>query len=395
MPLTAIQIKSLKPTPGKRFTRYFDSKGLYVQVSASGSKYWRMKYRFDAKEKLLSIGTYPELSLADARAARDEARSLVAKGIDPSAKKQADKSARAEANENSFEPIAREWLAKQNWSESHAVRNARRLEAHIFPMLGRTPVLEITAADILPCLRRIEERGHLETAHRVRALCSQVFRYAVATQRASRDPAADLIGAIAQPKERHHASITRPSEIGALMRAIEDYAGQITTKLALRLIALTFVRPGELRHAEWEEFNFDDAEWRIPAEKMKARAPHIVPLSPQAISTLEELRPLTGHKKYLFPSLQTASRPMSENTLNTALRRMGYGKDEMTAHGFRSMASTILNEQQKWHPDAIERQLAHTERNRVRAAYNYAEHLPERRVMMEEWGRFLGGVRDG
>jgi integrase len=270
----------------------------------------------------------------------------------------------------------------------------RRLEMDVFPWVGSRPVSQITAPELLSCLRRIESRGALDTAHRAHQNCSQVFRYAIATGRAERDPAADLRGALPPPAGGHFASTTEPSKIGALLRAIDGYEGTFVARCALRLAPLVFVRPGELRMAEWAEFHLDDAEWRIPAERMKARVQHIVPLSTQAVSILRDLHPFSGSGRFLFPSVRTPARPMSNNTLNAGLRRLGYTTDDQTAHGFRSMASTLLNEQ-GWNRDAIERQLAHGERDEVRAAYNYAQHLPERRKMMQAWADYLDGLRAG
>jgi integrase len=350
-----------------------------------------------ARKKPLAFGVYPETGLKEARDKRDEARKQLAQGIDPGKTRKAMKAAKA-ADAETFEVIAREWHSKfsPNWTQEHAERILRRFERDIFPWLGKQPIREITAPELLTVLRRIESRGALDTAHRAHQNCGQVFRYAVATGRAERDPCGDLRGALPPVKEKHHASITDTKAIGELLRAIDDYQGSFVTKCALRLAPLVFVRPGELRSAEWAEINFDAAEWRIPAAKMKMRDPHIVPLSRQALAILKELQPLTGHGRYIFPSARTPNgdRCMSENAVLAALRRMGYGKEEMTGHGFRSMASTLLNEQ-GWHRDAIERQLAHAERNAVRAAYNYAEHLPERRKMMQAWADYLDGLRKG
>ncbi|MEB0165111.1 tyrosine-type recombinase/integrase, partial [Glaciimonas sp. CA11.2] len=286
-----------------------------------------------------------------------------------------------------------EWFSKYapNWVASHSDKIIRRLERDIFPWLGSRPISEISAPELLDVLRRIEKRGAIETAHRAHQNCGQIFRYAIATGRAERDPSGDLKGAIPPSKEKHHPSITEPKAVGELLRCIGGYTGSFVTKCALQLAPLLFVRPGELRKAEWSEINLDTAEWRIPAEKMKMRAVHIVPLSIQAVAILNEIMPLTGKGKYVFPGARTNGRPMSENTVNGALRRLGYGSDDMTGHGFRSMASTLLNEQ-GWNRDAIERQLAHAERDSIRAAYNYAEHLPERRKMMQAWADYMDGL---
>jgi integrase len=392
-PLTDTKVRTAKPAEKPK--KLFDGGGLFLLVTPTGGKLWRFKYRFGGSEKLLSIGTYPETSLAEARQKRDHAGAMLANGIDPSQTKKAQKAARSQETET-FEIIAREWYAKfsPSWAFSHAKTTIRRLELYIFPWLGARPIKAITAPELLAALRRIEAKGALETAHRVKQVCGQVFRYAIATGRAERDPTGDLRGAIPPASGKHMATITDPKEVGGLLRSIDDYRGSIVTRCALQLAPLVFVRPGELRHAEWSEFNLETAEWRIPADKMKAGAVHIVPLSRQAIDILREIHPLTSHGRYVFPSPRTDSRPMSSNAILAALRRMGYAKEEMSGHGFRSMASTLLNEQ-GWNRDAIERQLAHAERNSVRAAYNHAEFLPERKKMMQAWADYLGGIKSG
>lgn len=386
--LTDTKVRTVKPKE-KPF-KIADGKGLFLVVQPNGSKYWRFRYRFADKEKLLALGIYPDVTLADARRKRDDARKLLADAVDPGMAKQLKKRAQRLTAENSFETIAREWHIKfsSKWTEEHGGKILVRLEKDIFPWLGARPITEINAPELLSVLRRIENRGALETAHRTLQYCGQVFRYAIATGRAERDISFDLRGAIPPVKKRHLASITNPKQIGTLLRALKDYNGHLITKCALQLAPLIFVRPGELRQAEWSEINFEIAEWRIPAEKMKMRITHIVPLSTQALAILQEIKYLTGNGKYVFPSLRTLSRPMSNNAVLAALRRLGYAKDEMTGHGFRSMASTLLNEQ-GWNRDAIERQLAHAERNNIRAAYNYAEYLPERRKMMQHWADYL------
>lgn len=400
MPLSDTRIKTLKPkikadgTPTSKAYRVTDEKGLYLEVKPTGSKLWRFKYRFEGKEKLLSVGAYPDVSLKQARERRDDLRKQVADGIDPSDARKAEKLSKA--GQESFEAVTREWHQKHkhNWSAEHAERTLTRFEKNVFPWLGTKKVNDINAPELLAVLRRIEHRGALDTAHRTHQQCGQVFRYAVATGRAERDPSADLKGALPPAKTKHHASLTDPKQIGELLRAISSYSGYFPTQCALRLAPLVFVRPKELRSAEWSEFDLDKAEWRIPSEKMKMGVLHIVPLSTQALAILEELKPLTGSGKYLFPSNRTASRPMSDNTVNGALRRLGFTKEEMTGHGFRSMASTLLNEQ-GWNADAIERQLAHSERDGVRAAYNYAEYLTERQRMMQAWADYLDGLAGG
>ena len=395
MPLTDTVVRNAKPK--EKSYRLFDGGGLYVEVAPNGGKWWRLKFRFGAKEKRLSLGVYPEISLKDAREKRDANRKLLRNGVDPSASRKAEQATQADAGANSFEVIAREWYAKfsPGWAVSHGDKIIRRLERDVFPWIGKSAVATITAPELLTVLRRIEGRKAIETAHRAMQNCSRVFRYAIATGRAERDPSVDLRGALPPSQEIHHASITEPKAIGELLRAIDGYQGSVVTKCALQLAPLVYVRPGELRKAEWLEINLEAAEWRIPATRMKMRAPHIVPLSHQAVAILkEELFPLTGGGKHLFPSVRTSQRAMSENTVNAALRRLGYMHDEMTGHGFRSMASTLLNEQ-GWNRDAIERQLAHAERDAVRAAYNYAEHLPERRKMMQSWADYLDNLRKG
>jgi integrase len=371
-----------------------DGAGMYLFVTAKGQKYWRLDYRLGGRRKTLALGVYPDVSLKKARERRQEARILIADGIDPSEKKQAEK--RALAGAESFEAIAREWFAKYspNWAHSHSSKVKLRLENDAYPYIGKSPVSELTPPEILKVLRRVESRGALETAHRIRQYIGQVMRYAVATGRAERDPTQDLRGALPPTKTKHHGSIVDPKRVGELLRALDGYEGHHVTRCALKLAPLVFVRPGELRNAEWSDFSMNDAEWRIPAVKMKMRQPHIVPLSNQAIEIIQDLHPLTGNGTYLFPSVRSWKRPISENTINAALRRLGYEPGEMTGHGFRSMASTLLNEQ-GWHHDAIERQLAHAERNNVRAAYNYAEYLPERRQMMQAWADYLDSLKSG
>jgi integrase len=340
-------------------------------------------------EKLLALGSYPDVPLKRAREKRDEARRLVADRIDPSAKRKAEKAARVDT----FEAIAREWLDRQSKKLSPTtLEKSTWLLEFLYPYIGQRPIREIAALDLLTALRKIEARGRHETTHRTKWKCGQVFRYAIATGRAERDITADLRGALQSVTSRNHASITDPSKIGSLLRAIEGYDGEQTTAAALKLAALTFVRPGELRGAEWSEFDLNGAEWRIPIARMKMGEQHVVPLSTQAVSILQELQTITGKGRFVFPSLLSRDRPMSNNTVNSALRRLGYSKDEMTGHGFRSMASTCLNEQ-GWHPDLIELQLAHAERNKVRAAYNKAQRLAERREMMQAWADYLDGLR--
>ena len=400
MALTDIKVKNAKggiTSEGKTTTKRYkmgDSRGLYLEVAPNGGKWWRLKYRFDGKEKRLSLGVYPDVSLKEARNRREALRQQIANGIDPAVIRKAEKEIAADTN--CFETVAREWHTKfsANWTEDHSARTLTRIQNDAFPWIGKRNINEITAPELLTVLRRVENRGALETAHRINQICGQIFRYAIATGKAERDPAADLKGALPPTRTKHHASIIEPKKVGELIRAINDYSGSFITSTALKLSPLLFVRPGELRQAEWSEIDFDTNEWRIPAEKMKMRVVHIVPLSNQAINILKEIEPLTGLGKYVFPSNRTVTRPMSNNTVNASLRRLGYTKEEMTAHGFRSMASTILNEQ-GWNRDAIERQLAHSEKDGVRAAYNYAQYLPERTKMMQAWADYLDGLANG
>jgi len=390
MLLTDTRIKALVPQAKPK--KFFDGGGLYLLLNPNGSRWWRIKYRFGGKEQLLSLGIYPEISLKRARERRIEVRQLLANGIDPSVKRQAEKS----ALEDSFEAVAREWLGEfgPRWTSQHKHRILRRLEIHIFRWIGRRPVGDLSAQEVLNCVRRIKEGGALDTAHRALQNCGSVFRYAVATKRAERDPTRDLQGALPPSKVEHHASITDPTKIGPLLRAIDGYEGTFTVKTALKLAPLVFVRPVELRTAKWEDIDLKKAEWKIPAERMKMREKHVVPLSAQAVALLTELHQLTGPEGFVFPGLRTSARPMSENTVNGALRRLGYTQEEMTGHGFRSMASTLLNEQ-GFKGDAIERQLAHSERDESRDSYNFAQYLPERVEMMQAWADYLDELRTG
>lgn len=386
--LTAATIKSAKP--GK----LFDGGGLFLHVRGNGARYWRMKYRHGGKERLLSFGVYPEVSLAEARSRRDEARAAIRDGGDPAATKRARKAAAKLGTAESFKALAAEWLAKQKHSLAAVTYAKAEWMLGLVPSLNSLPIAQVTAPEVLAALRRIEADGRHETAHRVKQRLGQVFRYALATGRAQRDPTADLRGALAPIVSKPHAAITDPAAVGDLLRALNAYSGQPATAAALKLAPLLFVRPGNLRAMEWAELDLNASEWRIPATKMKMREPHVVPLPSQAVNMLRELRPLTGRGRYCFPSLRTSDRPMSENTVNTALRRMGFDSDTMTGHGFRAMASTRLNEL-GWQPDVIERQLAHVERNKVRAVYNRAQYMAERRAMMQAWADYLDGLRAG
>lgn len=396
MPLSDVAIRKAKPAA--KPVKLADGAGLYLLLNPTGSKLWRWKYRVAGKEKLLALGAYPEVSLVDARNACTDARRLLAKGIDPSAARKEAKQARVEAAAiaaDTFEAVAREWMERQDVADVTASKTRWLLESFLFPEIGSRLIAEITPRELLVALRKIEESGKLESARRAKIKAGQVFRYAVLEGKAETDPTATLRGALKAPRNRHHAAITDPARMGELLRAIEGFSGQPTTHAALRLAPLVFVRPGELRQAEWSEIDLDCAMWRIPGERMKMKAAHLVPLSAQAVAILRDLQPLTGAGRYVFPSLRSASRPMSENTVNAALRRLGYSGDEMTGHGFRSMAATRLNEM-GWNPDAIERQLAHAESNKVREAYTHAaQYLEERTRMMQTWADYLDGLRKG
>jgi len=394
MALSDTKIRGVKPS--EKPVKLFDGGGLFLLVTPQGSKLWRFKYRHDGKEKLLALGAYPEISLADARERRDEARKQVAHGIDPGSVRRAQKHAETEETET-FEVIAREWHGKfiNTWSEGHAATTMRRMEIDLFPWIGKRPIAEIKAPELLSVLRRVESRGALESAHRIRTIAGQVLRYAVSTGRAERDPSGDLRGALPQPNENHHAAITDPKEVAPLLRAIDDYHGHFVVKCALRLAPLFFVRPGELRHAEWAEIDLDEAVWNISAVKMKMKQAHIVPLCSQAVERLTQLKELTGASRYVFPSGRSFARPMSENTINAALRYMGYDNKTMTGHGFRAMARTILDEVLHVRPDYIEHQLAHAVRDPNGRAYNRTAHLVERRKMMQTWADYLDGLKAG
>lgn len=373
---------------------------MFLLITPAGGKLWRLKYRIDGREKLLAIGAYPEISLSEARKRREEARALIALGKDPSREKQREKvRARIEAADT-FTAISDEYCAKRRrdgekgWSPATATRSEYLLSL-LNPSIGKLPIAEIEPADILVAVRKIESKGNLESARRTLQLASMVFRYAIATARLRSDPTRDLRGALTAPKVTHYGAITEAKRVGELLRAIDGYEGSGITKLALQIAPHVFVRPGELRHAEWSEFDLEGALWIIPAGKMKMRKPHHVPLSRQAVALLREIEAATGPKGFVFPSVRTRTRPMSENTINAGLRRLGYSTDEMTAHGFRAMASTLLNESGKWHPDAIERALAHGDTDKVRAAYHRGAHWQERVEMAQWWSDYLDTLRKG
>lgn len=394
MPLTDTAIRNAKP--GEKPIRLYDEKGLYLEVAPSGGKWWRLKYRFSGKEKRLSLGTYPDTGLKEARQRRDDARKLLAEGIDPGENRKAQKSANTERAANSFEVIAREWFATHSpkWAAGHADKIIRRLENDVFPWLGGKAIATITAPDVLAVLRRIEGRGVVETAYRAKTNISQVMRYAIATGRAERDPCPDLKGALQTPVTTNFAAITDPKKAGELLRAIDAFKGTFAVQCALRIAPLLFVRPGELRKAEWADIDLDKAEWRYFVTKTKTE--HSVPLAVQAVAIFKELYLLTGNGRYVFPGARTAERPMSDAAINAALRRMGYDtKTEITAHGFRAMARTILAEELHVIPDVIEHQLAHKVPDALGTAYNRTKFLKERKAMMQQWADYLDKLKAG
>ena len=393
MPLTDTAIRNAKPDT-KPFS-LTDGRGLSLLVQPTGGKWWRLRYRFDGKAKMLSVGVYPDVSLKDARERRDEARKLLADGIDPGEHRKAKKATKVERAANSFEVVAREWYGKHapNWAEHHGDRILRRFERDIFPWIGGKPIADMTAPDLLGVLRRIENRGALETAHRALSNCGQVFRYAIATSRIERDIAADLRGALPPVKGENFAAMTEPTKVAALLRTLDGYQGTLPVACALRLAPLVFVRPGELRKAEWADVDLDAAEWRYHVTKTDSE--HIVPLATQAIAVLRELHALTGHSRFVFPGARTNGRPMSDNAILGAMRRLGIAKEEMSGHGFRAMARTILDEVLGVRPDLIEHQLAHAVKDPNGRAYNRTAHLPERRKMMQQWADYLDKLKAG
>ncbi|WP_426174239.1 tyrosine-type recombinase/integrase [Massilia sp. TWR1-2-2] len=395
-PLTDTQARSAKPKE-KAYT-LADGGGMYLEIMPSGSKVWRMAYRQpNGKNNRLTFGPYPEISLLDARTKRAAARKLLAEGIDPGQAKREDKHARSVAAIHTFEAVARAWLAKTaaDRAISTQEKNTAWLERNIFPVIGAMPVSTIKPRDVLSALHIIEARGAIESAHKIKQLCGQVFRFAVAGGLAERDVTADLRDALATAPEAHYAAITEPKQAGELLRSIHAYTGHPYAVAALKLSPLVFVRPGELRAAEWTEIDLDAAEWRIPGSKMKMKTDHLVPLSTQAVELLRALHSMTGHGKYVFPSVRTGERCMSENTINAALRAMGYGKEVMTGHGFRAMARTIMDEVLGERVDLIEHQLAHAVKDPNGRAYNRTAHLPARRLMMQRWADYLDAIRQG
>ena len=412
MTLTDAAIRAAKPTERPR--KLFDGGGLYLLINPDGSRWWRVKYRYAGKEKSLSVGVYRpgapgHVAAKEARDNLDTIKRQLREGIDPGAARKATKAARIDREEGSFEVVAREWHAKQaeGWAAGHSERVMGRLEDYVFPRIGAEQIRTLTGPQVLDVLQRIEAKGRGETAHRVKESLGAIFRYAVATQRATYDPSAALKGALASVKHKSFASITEPKKVGELLRAIRGYDGSNVVRLALQLLPLVFVRPGELRGAQWSEFALDltdppkgkkpqhpEPQWRIPAERMKMREQHIVPLSTQAVAVLRELHAITGPDGYLFPGVRSKRKSISENTINAALRSAGYTKDQMTGHGFRHMASTLLHEK-GYKSELVERQLSHGDRNAMRAAYNFAEYLPERRKMMQDWANYLDGLAKG
>ena len=393
MPLTDTAIRKAKPD-AKPY-KMGDGGGLFLLVKPNGSKWWRWKYRrpVTGAENLLSMGTYPEVGLADARARRDEARKLVAAGTDPGEQRKAEHAAKVESGANTFAALGEELLAIRaaKLAQGTSVRERRILEKYLVPYVGGRPIADVSAPELLAALRKLENKGTIETAHRARVLASQVFRYAIATGRAQRDPAADLRGALVQPESGHFASLTEPAEVAPLLRAIHDYEGTPVVAAALKLAPLVFVRPGELRRARWADIDLESAEWRFVASK--TRQPHIVPLASQAVEILRALQPLTGRGEYVFPGMRGKGRPMSEAAVNAALRRMGFDGDTITGHGFRAMARTILDEVLGFRPDYIEHQLAHAVRDPNGRAYNRTSHIAERRKMMQAWADYLDELR--
>jgi len=404
MALTDTFVKKVKPTAATAGDKHTDGQGLYLHVKQAG-KYWRMSYRFDGKQKLLALGVYPAVSLAKARQRRDKARELLADGIDPSTAKRAEKQSASLASANTFELVALEFLATKadSWSPRYAEKWLRGMKKDLFPYVGKLPLATITPPMLLDALRKCEKRGAIESAHTLRQTAGQVFRYGIQTGRCERSPCSDLQGALKPVTTKHMAAILEPVKVGELMRGVEAYQGQPTTRVALALSALLFQRPGNIRQMEWAWVNVEDAMLTIPSQDMKRRKhqklngrPHFVPLSSQALAQLAELRPITGHGRYVFPSLLTGERPMSDNTVNVALRRMGYTKDEMSAHGFRATARTLMIERMPGiSADVIEAQLAHEKSGPLGSAYDRAEFMDQRRTMMQTWADYLDRLRKG
>lgn len=403
-PLSELQVRNAKPQP-KEY-KITDGGGLHLLISPSGGKLWRMKYRYDGKERQLAFGAYPAVSLADARQRRADAKKLLANGVDPGAIKKAQKSAREDLLANSFEIVSREWFAKfsVNWSVTHSEKTLSRLEKNIFPWVGKRPIAEIEPPEILSVLQRMESRGAVETARKMKITCGQIFRYGVATGRCKRDATADLKGALQPPVTKNMAALTNPKDVAELLRASDEYQGSFVVKCALKLAPLWFCRPGELRKTEWSEIDFDKKELNIPVERMKLPTStkrkcrgqfHLIPLSRQAIEVLNELQPLTGHSKYVFPGYRSPTRPMSENAVLLALRKMGFTKDEMSGHGFRAMARTMIRQELHLEAEYIELQLAHATKSQNGTAYDRVSFLPERKKMMQQWADYLDRLKTG
>jgi len=393
MPLTDLQIRHARPRD--KPYRLTDGAGMYLEVTPTGGKYWRFKYRFAGKEKRLALGVYPTISVKEARLRRDDARRLLANGVDPGLERKVQKAARIERAANSFEAVAREWFARHSpsWASSHSEKIIARLQNDVFPWLGARPIAEIRPVELLAVLRRAEARGALDTAHRVHQNCGQVFRYAVATGRAERDLSADLRGALPPARHTHFASMTEPDDVAALLRALDGFKGTLVVQSALKLAPLMFVRPGELRTAKWSDFDLDKAQWRYSVSK--TRTDHLVPLSRQAVAILRELHGLTGHREHVFPG-RDVKKPMSGAAINAALRRMGFDtKTEITGHGFRAMARTILHERLRFPSEVIEHQLAHKVPDTLGTAYNRTKFIDDRTVMMQRWADYLDELKWG
>lgn len=402
LPLSDIQVKNAKPKEADY--KLSDGYGMHLLITTTGGRLWRFQYRFEGKQKLLALGAYPAVTLADARQRREDARKLLANGVDPGAVKKAQKESRDVANANSFEVVAREWYNKfkTSWSDSYSRVVISRLQRDIFPWMGKSPISDIEPPEVLAVLQRMESRGAAETARRMKIVCGQIFRYGVAKGMCKRDQTADLKGALKPPITRNMAALTTPKDVAELLRASDNYSGSFVVKCALQLAPLWFCRPGELRKTEWSEIDFEKAELNIPIERMKLPTPtkrkckgqfHLIPLSRQAIAILKELHPLTGHSKYVFPGHRSPLRPMSENAVLLALRKMGFTKEEMSGHGYRAMARTMIRQELHLEAEYIELQLAHATKSQNGTAYDRVSFLPERREMMQLWSDYLDELK--